>query len=380
MREAEGMVNSKEAFSQFRQELQKHPNSRADATMELLDALSGNTEAKTPVELSLKPLFRRHYSTLYGAVEGFSLSEPEIWEVMSGYLPEKRSGGWWLLSSDVTPNPHPYAERLSDRGFVYAPQVMTSNKPVTIGHQYSEVVLLPEKQNVLEPPWVIPLSVRRVATDQDKELVAAEQMAALLSDPSLPFGRNLCVEVVDSSYSKPEYLAAQRSHPNLVTIARVRSNRIFNRQAQSDPQKPVRAGHPTWYGDRFALSDPATWFTPDKQEKEWVRTAKGRLVEVERTLWKNMLLRGEQKPTPLPMQLYPFSLVRIVVTTPTGEPLYRQPLWLLVMGEQRERLISTLPTASGSTRSISCASPSSVSCSLAFRPPTLSKRSTGCAW
>ena len=239
------MVNSSESFEQFRQELHKHLNNRADATMDLLDALSGNTDAKTPVELSLNPLFRRHYSALYGAVAGFTLSESEVWKVMSGYLPEKRSEGWWLLSSDVTPNPRPYAERLSDRGFVYAPQVVRSNKPVTIGHQYSEVVLLPEKQGVLEPPWVIPLSVRRVASDQDKELVAAEQMAALLSDLSLPFGRDLCVEVVDSSYSKPEYLTAQRSHPNLVTIARVRSNRTFNRQAQSDPQKPVRAGHPT---------------------------------------------------------------------------------------------------------------------------------------
>jgi hypothetical protein len=41
------------------------------------------------------------------------------------------------------------------------------------------------------------------------------------------------------------------------------------------------------------------------------------------------------------MQLYPFSLVRIAVATPDGKPLYRQPLWLIVMGEERQRLALT---------------------------------------
>ncbi|MEZ4766977.1 MAG: hypothetical protein R2844_00930 [Caldilineales bacterium] len=57
-----------------------------------------------------------------------------------------------------------------------------------------------------------------MATTADKELVGAGQIAALLSDDKLPFGHQLCVEVaVDSGYSKPEYLAANR-HRNLITI------------------------------------------------------------------------------------------------------------------------------------------------------------------
>ena len=42
------------------------------------------------------------------------------------------------------------------------------------------------------------------------------------------------------------------------TAVRVASNRTFYRQAQDDVQ-PATAGHPTWYGARFALGDPTTW-------------------------------------------------------------------------------------------------------------------------
>jgi hypothetical protein len=40
--------------------------------MDLLDALSSNQTARSPVELSLNPLFRRNYSALYKAIEQFN--------------------------------------------------------------------------------------------------------------------------------------------------------------------------------------------------------------------------------------------------------------------------------------------------------------------
>jgi hypothetical protein len=42
--------------------------------MDLLDALSSNQTARSPVELSLNPLSRRDYSALYKAIEQFNFN------------------------------------------------------------------------------------------------------------------------------------------------------------------------------------------------------------------------------------------------------------------------------------------------------------------
>ena len=163
---------------------------------------------------------------------------------------------------DVTAQPRPFAQTLPDRGLVYQPNPVASNTPITIGHQYSTVALLPEGEAHHSSSWVVPLSTARVASADDKEGVGAAQIDALLLDEALPFHGELCVEVADSTYSKPAYLHAHREHANLVTIVRVACNRTFYRQAEAAVQR-TGAGHPTWYGARFALSDPSTWSPAD---------------------------------------------------------------------------------------------------------------------
>ncbi|HQH38359.1 MAG TPA: hypothetical protein PLH19_07470 [Anaerolineae bacterium] len=130
----------------------------------------------------------------------------------------------------MTPCPRPFAHTLENRGLVYQPEVVKGKLPITIGHQYSTVVLGLEAESGVSPSWVLPLLTERVATTEDKELVGAKQIEKLLQAPELPFGRELTVEVVDSSYSKPRYLYAHRQFPNLVTIARVS---IYARQCTS---------------------------------------------------------------------------------------------------------------------------------------------------
>ena len=77
--------------------------------------------------------------------------------------------------------------------------------------------------------WVVPLAVERVSTQDDKELVGAEQIKALLEDDELPWHGELVVETGDSRYSKPEYLhAAHEDHPNLISVVRARGNRTHS--------------------------------------------------------------------------------------------------------------------------------------------------------
>jgi len=220
---------------------------------------------------------------------------------------------------------------------VYQPNLVKGNKPVTIGHQYVSVALLPEVETGVATHWVLPLMTQRVASRQDKELVAASQINALLSAETLPFARSLCVEVGDSSYSKPEYLAANRHHANLVTIARVRSNRCFYRQGLVDESEPKR-GHPTWYGNAFDLKQPASWPTPDETAALTQLSRRGKRYQVTLQAWHNLLMTGKQKPTPLAMHRHPFTLVCIVCYDQQGVQVGEHPLWLLVIGPQRHAL------------------------------------------
>jgi len=305
--------------------------------MELVDALCSNGSARSVVEYSLTPCFHRTYSTLYKALAEWTWDDQQLVRALAPSLPRPRQRSFWLLGVDVTPQPRPFAQTLPDRGMVYHPNPVPGNTPVTIGHQYSTVALLPEAEAHCSPGWVVPLSTARVASTDDKEGVGAAQIDTLLQDQTLPFHDQLCVEVADSKYSKPAYLHAHRQHANLVTIVRVASNRTFYCAAQ-DAAPPTGAGHPTWYGARFALGDPTTWPPADTHARTQHVSRRGKRYRVEIQTWNNCLMRGQRKPHLLPMQRYPFTLVRIVFSDQAGQAAFGRPLWLIVVGQRRHDL------------------------------------------
>jgi len=327
-------------LEQFRQQLYQNFNNRADTLMELVDAICSNPHARSIVEYSLTPCFRRSYSTIFKAINEMGWDDLAMAQLLAPYLPRPQQRSFWLLGTDVTPQPRQFAHTLNDRGMVYQPNTIKGNKPVTIGHQYSTTALLPEAEEGISSSWVIPLLTRRVSTDEDKELVGSGQVDALLKEPKLPFGQSLCAEVGDSSYSKPACLHANRHHRHLVTIARARGTRVFYRQFE--PANPDEAnqpvGHPTWYGQRFALQEPETWHQPDEQATVIEKSRRGKTYRVEIKAWYNMLMPGKHKPKRLPMHRYPFTLVQIVRYDAEGNLACKRPLWLIVMGERRHEL------------------------------------------
>jgi DDE superfamily endonuclease len=305
--------------------------------MELVDALCSNGSARSVVELCLTPCFRRSYSTLFKALAEWTWDPHQLARLLSPFLPRPSQRSFWLLGVDVTPQPRPFAQTLVDRTMVYQPNPIASNTPITIGHQYSTVALLPEAVAQRSPSWVVPLSTARVASEDDKEAVGAAQIDALLQDQALPFHSELCVEVADSKYSKPAYLHAHRKHANLITIVRVAANRSFYRLPQAATER-AGAGHPTWYGARFKLGEQSTWPPCDTHAVTRYVSRRGKRYRVEITSWNNCLMRGVRKPTLLPMQRYPFTLLRIVFYDQSGNQAFRRPLWLIVVGQRRREL------------------------------------------
>lgn len=238
-----------------------------------------------------------------------------------------------IFATDTTPHPRPHSPTLRERSYVYQSNTVAGNKPVSVGHSFSFVSLLPEKDVQSSAPWSIPLSAERVPIEKKGTSVCIEQIDALMTDESLPWYGKLSVLTADSVYSQRSFLFDASKHKNLVVIARVRSNRIFY-SAPPIRQEEKKRGCPKKFGERFDLALEDTWHPPDETTQIKSTTKKGRQFTVTLDAWHHMLMRGTQEE-----QMYkcPFTLVRVHVTDDTGCAVWK-PMWLIVIGEQRERI------------------------------------------
>ncbi len=146
-------MSNTQNLEQFRQQVYQNFNKRADTLMDLLDALCSSTQASSVVELILESCFRRSYSTIFKALDEYQPSAGDLAKLAGPHLawPEQRP--FWLLGVDVTSQPRQYAHTLEGRGFLYQPNLIWGNKPITIGHQYSTVALLPKEDSQSPVPW-----------------------------------------------------------------------------------------------------------------------------------------------------------------------------------------------------------------------------------
>lgn len=318
--------------------------------MDLLDALSSTTTARSVVELSLNPCFRRQYGSLHDGIEQLfsgpqgTICVPErprekeneaLLHLLVSSLPAPQRS-FRLLGIDVTPASRPYAKTLTDRTFVYHPTPVPGVTPITIGHQYSVLAVLPDHTHPDEPPWLLPLQVDRVLSQATKRAVGLTQLTRLLADPGLPFHREFCVEVLDSDYSALDFQEPVALQPNLVTVTRLPGNRTLY-QSPTPPADDVRPsrGHPTWYGAPMRLKEPGTWASPDEVATTTLRTRKGQEYTVQLEGWHNVLRRGTRAH---PMHRHPFTLVRARVVNATGQLVFTRPLWLTAIGARRREL------------------------------------------
>ena len=168
-------VQEIENFVQWRQKLYHYLGIRKSAQMDLVDALSSNRDAHTVVELSLNPLFRRKYQSIYQAIKNFTSLEKEVnkkgnkdelLSIILETIPSNNQRGYHLLGIDTTPNPRQFSPSLSERKFIHQPNSIKGNKPINIGHTYSWLSYLPEKEKNFDSAWTIPLSVARVKSDE----------------------------------------------------------------------------------------------------------------------------------------------------------------------------------------------------------------------
>ncbi len=141
-------------FLSWRKNLYNGLNARRETVIELVDALSSNQQAASVVELSLNPLFRRDYNSLYKGIKEFLPHQTDdkykgqvncLLDAVSQTIPQTKSRSFNLLGIDTTPYPRPYSATLADKTFIHYPNPIKGNKPISIGHTYSVVSALPDR-------------------------------------------------------------------------------------------------------------------------------------------------------------------------------------------------------------------------------------------
>ena len=192
------IVNDTKNVQNFRKNVYESFEHRPDALMELLDALTSNPNARSVAELSLSPHFHRQYSSVFDAIDNYLFAdsadqleiarrvrEALLINITASVLPARPSRVWFF-ATDATSVCRQYAATLEDKTYVYQPNTIKGNKPVTIGHQYCAMTYLPEKGAGC-PPWVVPMLIRRIRSCETETQVAAQALACLFSDSTLPW-------------------------------------------------------------------------------------------------------------------------------------------------------------------------------------------------
>ena len=317
---------------------------RAGATLDLIDAIAGPNH-ESVVKASLSPLFRRNYSSITDVCDNmFRLkaeenpSEQELQEehykiskLLTEHCPPPGERGFTLLATDCTAKPRIYSSKVSDRTIVHAPNHVPGQKPITVGHEYSLVVYLPEDEGDRNAHWTYPLSVRRVQSHETGPRVGFEQVQMLVTTTA--FRWELCVHVADAAYSTKDWIANGEPIPNLIHISRLRSNRILYRQPLPPTGKKTK-GRPASYGEPFRLSAPPT---PDEETRFEKVSSSGKRWIIHLSRWRNVLTRGDKTQR---MEKYPFDVVRAEVFDEAGQRVFKNPLWLMVTGQRRSELKS----------------------------------------
>ncbi|MCP4613381.1 MAG: transposase [Planctomycetes bacterium] len=324
-------------YTQFRQEVYQSFSKLEDASMDLIDALCSTPNARSVPELSLSSNYCREHTSIYKAIEKNEIKKVPLHSLAAALIPAPEKRSFWLFALDATPQRRQFARSLTDRGYIYYPNAVGGNKPISIGHEYSTIAVLPERSASLSRSWVIPVAVRRIRSDEDKELVGADQFNIILDDDKELWHAELVVKVGDSRYSKAEYLhAVHKSHPDLISVVKVRGNRkLYNFMAPPEENPPNR---PKFKGEVFKLDDPRTQRPPDVRDEFQVEKKKGKIHKIVMEMWKPMAMPGKNKPERIPMEKYPFLLVKNTVFDKDETEVYPYPQWLIVVGERREEL------------------------------------------
>jgi hypothetical protein len=234
-------------LNQFRQAAYGLLGNARDAQFELTDAVIQMRQIQSFAELSCAPAFRRKWSSAYEAIQD---GRPNREGLLQLYLSQLAADQPVVLAGDHTAWQRLWAETLEGRSYQHQPTPIRGRRPVTIGHGYSTLVVVPEPQR----SWALPLLHERIS-DQKPVEKGAQQLRQVCKQL-----KNRPLSIWDSEYGCAAFLLATADIP-ADQLLRLRTNLCLE-----GPTKPWkgRGQHPK-HGIPFKFKDPTTWWQPDQQ-------------------------------------------------------------------------------------------------------------------
>ncbi len=290
-------------LKQFRSSVYTILGKAKDALFDLMDAVLVTRSVYSFVELSVSPVFRRKWCSIYEALED---SNPPRCELMQLYIQQLPKTEQLVLAGDHTAWPRLEAVTLKERTYEHQAQPMSGAKPVTVGQGYSTIAWIPETQG----SWALPLLHERITSFENPLEKAAAQLRLVCQNlPTRP------LSLWDAEYGCASFVK------NTADIAadklmRLRSNRLL----YSAPPPYTGVGRPRVHGNKFKLNDSTTWWIPD-QMLEVLDPKMGRLCL---RLWCNLHFQQSAKINMHVIQVERYDEARSRTA---------RPLWLVWVGK-----------------------------------------------
>jgi DDE family transposase len=234
----------------FRAELHACFPRRADALFELGDALLCAQAVPSLPHLSLEPVCRRGWGSVYAALARGRIDPERLRDLLVSALP---AADPLVFAVDVTTWPRCDAECSPCRGFYYHPSRHSAGQPIIAGWAFQWIAQVSFDRD----SWTAPVDAARLHPLDDTDQTAAGQIRALLA--RLPASQTVPLFVFDGGYDSAQLTLDLADLP-VAVLVRLRSDRCF--YADPPPRPPGASGRPRRHGAKFNLADPTTWPVP----------------------------------------------------------------------------------------------------------------------
>ena len=306
------MTQSAQKLQEFRSKAYQLLGQAKDATFDLMDAVLVTRSIYSFAELSLSPVFRRKWPSLYEAIDD---CRPKTNKLMKLYLKEIQTlapSQRVILAGDHTPWPRTEAPTLKDRTYEHGAKVI-SGKPITLGHGYSTIAWIPEDKG----SWALPLRHDRISSHETPITRAVFQLKQVCRHL-----KERPITLWDSEYGCAKFIKLT-ANLNADKLIRLRPNRcIF-----AEPPKYQKKGRPKKHGQKMKLCDPETWASPVE------------IIEIDDPIWGVIELQRWSRFHFYDSADYPMEVLLIQRKGKNLSQRAAKPMWLAFLGEEELSLI-----------------------------------------
>jgi hypothetical protein len=227
-----------------------------------------------------------------------------------------------VVAVDASNIERAFSETSPDRGYLYVHNLPECDKPVTVGWQFSTVVVVPPQAS--SHTYIV--SNRRIPTVQSPAQVAAAQLKELRA-----YFEERPISLGDRYYPTKDFVVEVSVDYDL--LVRLKANRVFYRACPMVADNGKRGrGAPPKHGPRFQCNDPASHGVA---QREW-QGEDDNSGKLEVSEWSGLHLR--QAP-----QLI-LSIIRVRRYSATNKKRDPAESWFVWAGQSELELSAVWPT------------------------------------